>query len=142
MYDRLGGDEKAANVARHQDWRTVFNSLVMCLFTNVEPQAVVDLVNAACGLDWTIAELLRSGERGWNLKRVINKRLGLKRSNDTLPKTLLQPYEDASGETSAAPDLEKMLAAYYAPRGWDPLTGQPSTDKLNELSLDFTLGEL
>ena len=142
MYDRLGGDEKAANVARHQDWRTVFNSLVMCLFTNVEPQAVVDLVNAACGLDWTIAELLRSGERGWNLKRVINKRLGLKRSNDTLPKTLLQPYEDASGETSAAPDLEKMLAAYYAARGWDPLTGQPSTDKLNELSLDFTLGEL
>ena len=60
------GAEKAANVARHQDWRTIYNSLVMCIFANVSPQTQVDLLNPACGLDWDVDDLMRCGERGWN----------------------------------------------------------------------------
>ncbi|MCI0521097.1 MAG: aldehyde ferredoxin oxidoreductase, partial [Chloroflexi bacterium] len=46
FFDRQSGADKAANVARHQDWRTVFNSLIMCYFANVPPETVRDLVNA------------------------------------------------------------------------------------------------
>ena len=46
-FDRQAHAEKAANVARHQNWRTFFNSMVMCIFANVEPQMQVNLVNAA-----------------------------------------------------------------------------------------------
>ena len=136
FFERQAGAEKAANVARHQDWRTVFNALVMCTFANVEPQMQVDLINAACGLDWTIEDMPKSGERAWNLKRLINNRMGLTRANDKLPKTLLEPFPDG-GSAGFVPDFQRMLSAYYAARGWDPETGMPTLEKLTELGLDF-----
>ncbi|MDI6696481.1 MAG: aldehyde ferredoxin oxidoreductase family protein [Anaerolineales bacterium] len=142
-FDRLGGAEKACNVAIHQNWRTLQNSLVMCLFANLEPAMVLDLINAACGLGWDIADMLRCGERGWNLKRVINNRLGLTRTNDRLPKAFLQSYQDsASGERDFIPDFEAMLPAYYQARGWNWDTGRPNPEKLTELGLDFVIPDL
>jgi aldehyde:ferredoxin oxidoreductase len=126
--------EKAANVARHQDWRSVDNSLVMCIFANVEPQEKVNLINAACGLDWSIKDMMKFGERSWNLKRAINNRMGLRRANDRLPKALLEPFTDG-GSAGFSPDLEGMLYAYYLARGWDQETGRPSREKLMELGL-------
>jgi aldehyde:ferredoxin oxidoreductase len=140
--DRLGSEEKAANVAIHQNWRTVFNSLVTCIFANVEPQSLVDLINAACGFDWDIGQMLLCGERGWNLKRAINLRLGLRRADDRLPKAFLQPYSDALAEKRFAPDFEPMLEAYYQARGWDPLSGYPTQEKLMALGLDWVARDL
>jgi aldehyde:ferredoxin oxidoreductase len=143
FYQPRDGAEKAANVAIHQNWRTLFNSLVLCIFSNVAPETVLDLINAACGLNWSLEDMLRAGERGWNLKRAINNRLGLKRANDRLPKALLQPYADALGTDRAfAPDLEAMLQAYYLARRWDPLTGYPCLEKLLELGLNFVVKDL
>ncbi len=82
FFDRQGGVEKAANVARHQDWRTLANALVMCLFANVAPHDVLALINAACGTDYTLDDILRCGERGWNLKRLLNIKLGLSAKNE------------------------------------------------------------
>lgn len=139
-YDRHAGAEKAANVAIHQNWRTVNNALVMCIFSNTPPEMVLSLVNAACGLDWTLPDLLRCGERAWNLKRAINNRLGLNRSNDRLPKALCKPYTDSQpGDENQPPDFAPMLEAYYAARGWDPHTGYPTKSKLEELGLDFVV---
>jgi aldehyde:ferredoxin oxidoreductase len=132
---RHAGAEKAANVARHQDWRTVYNSLVMCIFANVPPQTQVDLINAACGCDWDIGEMLRCGERGWNLKRSINNRMGLTRANDKLPKALLEPLEEGGAEGYVIP-FDEMIKAYYGARGWDPGTGRPTREKLEALGLE------
>ncbi len=140
---RQAGAEKAQNVAIHQDWRTIANSLVLCVFANVPAETVVDLVNSACGLDWHIEDLMLTGERGWNLKRVINNRLGLTRKNDKLPKALLQPYFDhPAGAEGYAPDLEKMLKAYYEVREWDPKTGFPQKEKLISLGLEWLVEDL
>jgi len=132
------GARKAVNVARHQDWRTVFNSLVMCLFSNVGPDIVLNLINSACGLEWSVEEMLRSGERGFTLKRLINHRLGLTRADDTLPKRMLESYSDDPEQF--VPDFQTMLTAYYQARGWNPETGFPSEAKLNELGLGWVLG--
>ncbi|MEW5828346.1 MAG: aldehyde ferredoxin oxidoreductase family protein [Chloroflexota bacterium] len=141
FFDRQAGAEKAANVARHQDWRTVNNSLVLCVFANVPPQTALELLNAADGLDWELPDLLRAGERGWNLKRAINHRFGLTRSNDTLPKGILEPLPDGGAAGYVIP-FEAMLSAYYAARGWDPETGRPTRDKLHTLGLDDVAGDL
>jgi aldehyde:ferredoxin oxidoreductase len=127
--------EKSANVAKHQDWRTMFNTIVMCIFANVEPVEQVKLVNAACGLDWTLDEFMKAGERAWNLKRAINNRMGLNAGNDKLPKALLEPFTDG-GSAGFIPDIEGMLFTYYEVRGWDLETGKPSHAKLVELGLD------
>ncbi|HEY6072124.1 MAG TPA: aldehyde ferredoxin oxidoreductase C-terminal domain-containing protein, partial [Anaerolineales bacterium] len=133
--ERHAGAEKAGNVARHQDFRTVFNALTMCIFASVEPEAMVELVNAACGLDWRLEELMAFGERGWNLKRLINNRMGLDGSADRLPARLLEPLAEG-GAAGYIPDLGKMLYAYYMERGWDLSTGRPTREKLAELGLE------
>jgi len=140
-YDRHAQAGKAANVARHQNWRTFFNSVVMCIFANVDPQMQVDLVNAACGCEWTIEDMMRSGERGWNIKRAINNRMGLTRANDKLPKALLEPYQEG-GSAGFVPDFPAMLEEYYKARGWDLESGKPSKEKLLELGLDDVAKEL
>lgn len=138
QFSRQGGAEKAQNVAIHQNWRTVSNSLVICAFANVPPVSILDLVNAACGLSMSLEDLMLAGERGWNLKRLINNRLGLTRENDKLPKGLLQPYSDhPPGSDGYVPDFNKMIEAYYDVRGWDPTTGYPNKEKLLSLSLDW-----
>jgi aldehyde:ferredoxin oxidoreductase len=142
-FEACGGEEKAANVARHQDWRTVTNSLVLCFFANVAPETVLGLVNAACGLDWDLPSLMLAGERAWNLKRAINHRLGLTGRNDRLPKALLVPFvDDPLGEKGFVPDFGPMLAAYYAARGWEPDTGFPKPEKLVTLGLDWLVEDL
>ena len=134
FFDRHAGAEKAANVALHQDWRTVGNALVLCHFANVSPQTVLDLVNAACGLDWTLGELMRSGERAWNLKRTINIRLGLVAANDRLPEPILESLPDGGAKGYKVP-FDEMLSAYYAARGWDAKSGKPTSEKLESLGL-------
>jgi aldehyde:ferredoxin oxidoreductase len=141
FFDHHAQAEKAANVAKHQNWRTLFNAMVMCIFANVDPQMQVDLLNAACGLDWTLDDMMRCGERGWNIKRAINNRMGLTRANDKLPKAFLRPYKEGGAE-EFIPDIAAMLAAYYEARGWDSESGKPSKEKLMELGLDDVARDL
>jgi aldehyde:ferredoxin oxidoreductase len=134
-FSRHAGAEKAANVARHQDWRTVFNAMVMCLFANIEPALQVELINAACGLNWSLEEMMLAGERAWNLKRLINLRLGLRREHEKLPKALLQPYAEGGAAGYVIP-FDEMLQAYYQARGWDWQSGAPLPHTLRRLGLD------
>lgn len=133
--ERHGGSEKAHNVALHQNWRTVNNALVMCVLANVPPEMQVNLINAACGYDWNIDDMMRCGERGWNLKRAINNRLGLTRANDRLPKALLKPYK-TGGAAGFVPDFAGMLEKYFEARGWDWESGKPTRDRMHLLGLD------
>lgn len=139
-FGRHDNAQKSANVALHQNWRTIYNALIVCLFANVPPETLLSLVHQACGLDWQIEDLLHAGERAWNLKRAINHRLGLTKGNDTLPKPLLKPFLDSFD--GYAPDFQAMLEAYYIARDWDPETGRPSKEKLYHLGLDWVARDL
>ncbi len=136
FFDRHAGAEKAGNVVKHQNFRTVNNALVLCMFANVPPETMVELVNAACGYDLTLDDLLRCGERAWNLKRLINFNLGLTRANDRLPKPLLSAYDDGGAAGYIIP-FDEMMAAYYTAREWDPNTGAPSAQLLDKLGLQW-----
>ena len=141
-YSRHDGAEKAKNVALHQDWRTVCNSLVLCIFANLSPETILKLINAACGLDWDTHQMMIAGERGWTLKRAINNRLGLTAQNDSLPEQFQKPYADAQSNLGFVPSFSEMLAAYYSARQWDPETGYPTRGKLIELGLDWVAKDL
>lgn len=140
-FSRHDQAEKAGNVAKHQDWRSIFNSVLMCIFANVEPAEQVELINAACGMDWTVGDMMKAGERAWNLKRAINNRMGLNAGNDKLPRALLEPFPDG-GAAGFTPDLQGMLYAYYDHRGWDLDTGKPKREKLIQLGLDDVAKDL
>ncbi|HMN62685.1 MAG TPA: aldehyde ferredoxin oxidoreductase C-terminal domain-containing protein, partial [Anaerolinea sp.] len=127
---------KAALVARHQHWRTLNNSLVYCIFAVVPPATLGELLTQASGKAWTVEEMMKSGERAWNLKRVINLRFGLNPTNEKLPKLLLQPLHDG-GQQGFVPDVDLLLREYYAACDWERETGWPSQRKIAELGLDF-----
>ncbi|HJW84970.1 MAG TPA: aldehyde ferredoxin oxidoreductase family protein [Anaerolineae bacterium] len=132
---------KAVLVARHQNYVSLSDSLVTCLFARVPETTHLALYNAAVGLDWDIEQFMTAGARIWNLKRVINHRLGLTRENDTLPKLLRKPLPDGPN-AGHVPDYDLLMREYYAARGWDPITGCPTRTMLQALDLDFAADAL
>jgi len=127
-------EEKAMMTSRTMDWRTLYNSLIMCVFCNPPANQTLDMLNAATGWELQLTDLLPLGERAFNLKRLLNGKLGLTAQNDRLPKLLLQPLPDDAVETQV-PDMDILLSAFYRVRGWDPQTGMPTLQKQQELSL-------
>lgn len=133
-YDRHDGAEKVRNVIIHQNYRSIFNSLVMCYFANVEPESIKELLNSVTGFDQTVSELLLAGERIWNLKRLINFKLGFNITNEKLPESILIPYADGGSSGYELP-FEEMMENYYRYRDWSSISGYPSDQKLEALGL-------
>jgi len=133
--DRLDSSaQKAQIVARHQDWRSLYDAMVMCKLANPPLPMILGMLNAATGWGLEARDLALMGERIFNLKRLLNLRLGLDPAQDRLPPLLLQPLEQG-GTGGNVPDMELLLREYYAFRGWDPATGAPTEEKRKELGL-------
>ncbi len=135
-YDRFADEGAAAQAIAFQDYEGLYNPLGLCKFAGKVGalyERLPDLINAANGWDVTLEELRQIGERLFNLKRVINNRLGVTAADDTLPKRLLTPRP--SGEAAGkVPDLARQLRDYYALRSWDA-EGRPTPEKLAELGI-------
>ncbi len=128
---------KGLVAADFQNYLAVYNPLGLCKFIakgKVEPRHVAGLVNAALGWDWTGADVLHTGERLFNLKRLINLRLGITRADDTLPWRLRAESRPSGGAAGVLPDLDAMLEEYYQARGWTA-DGVPSPERLATLGL-------
>ncbi len=128
-------DGKAPFVVWHQNYRSMVDSSGMCNFVNVPLDVLPDTFAAATGKQRSLEELVQAGERIFNLKRLMNLKLGMvPRRDEVMPKLFTVPY--AEGATDGfVPDWERMLREYYATRDWDWDTGRPSTAKLAELGL-------
>jgi aldehyde:ferredoxin oxidoreductase len=124
----------AIEVLRHQNWRSFVDSSGSCLLVNSPIEELVEMVNAATGRDETVASLSQTGERIFNLKRLINLKLGLTRADEVLPKLLAQPLSDGNTE-GFVPDVDLMLREYYRERAWDITTGRPTPARLGMLGL-------
>ena len=126
--------EKAQIVARHQDWRSIYDALILCKFAALPADLIAKLINAATGWELTPQELLKTGERIFTMKRLINLRFGVTPEDDKLPSLLLKPLTEGATE-GKVPDLKMMLKEYYQFRNWDEATGEPTETKLTELGL-------
>lgn len=131
---------KSQIVANLQNWRTLYNSAIMCVFVNPTAPTLVKLLADATGWSSDIVWWLRTGERIFDLKRAFNNRLGLQRGNDRLPERMLIPM--ANGSRGRTPKMEMLLEEYYACRDWDWETGRPSRDKLVSLGMPEIAEEL
>ncbi|MBI9108817.1 MAG: aldehyde ferredoxin oxidoreductase family protein [Spirochaetales bacterium] len=127
--------EKAAIVARMQDWSCLFDSLCICKFARyggLMLQQTLDYLNASTGWDMDMEDFLKAGERIFNLKRLYNQKHGISRKDDTLPPRILTHRR--GGGTNELPPLNVMLSDYYDFRGWDEM-GRVTAKKLNELDI-------
>jgi aldehyde:ferredoxin oxidoreductase len=137
---RFASRGKARVVANLQDWRTLYNSAIMCVFVNPTPPLLAQLLAAATGGPPEVEWWQRAGERIFHLKRAFNNRLGIRRGNDRLPERMMLPM--ANGTQGRRPRMDILLSEYYRHRDWDWETGRPSAQKLEELGLEDVAEEL
>jgi aldehyde:ferredoxin oxidoreductase len=105
----------------------------------MEPERYAAIYSAGKGVETTADELMDVVHRIHTLQRAFNVREGLTRDEDTLPKRFLRepvPEGRFKGELIDPAKLEKMKTEYYAIQGWDPATGVPTPEMLEELGLN------
>jgi aldehyde:ferredoxin oxidoreductase len=123
----------------HQELLAAVDSLETCKFYcaflfAVGPEDLSQLFSAVKGLSINGKELLRIGERIYNLERLFNVREGISRKDDTLPRKLFSPIPSGptKGFHCSRDNLSKMLDEYYELRGWSK-GGIPTKKKKTEL---------
>ncbi|MEA2070401.1 MAG: aldehyde ferredoxin oxidoreductase C-terminal domain-containing protein, partial [Asgard group archaeon] len=118
-----------------QDLRGIDDSAVNCNFVTLPRISdYARFLNYATDFKYTPKEFMKTGERIFNLKRVISCKMGITRNDDYLPKHVLKVLDN--GITAGVKlQLEKNLQEYYKYRGWDWETGQPTKEKLEELGI-------
>lgn len=136
LIDRFQVQGKSSFVILHQNAAASIDSLVICKFTNmaVADEYFARTLSAVTGVPYATGELIRVGERIWNLERLYNLREGFTAADDTLPPRLLNEPVGAGPSKGWVSKLEPMLREYYRSRGWDA-QGVPNPAKLEELGL-------
>lgn len=104
------------------------------------PDDMAEMLKAATGWDYDIAEILKVGERRLNMMRAFNAREGFDRDLDKLPVKFATPLKGTGPSAGVIWDpnlLEEMKDLYYQMAGWETKTGNPSLGKLTELGLEW-----
>lgn len=130
-----------------EDALTVFDAIGGCKFMGIllTAEDIVGLISSATGWDFSVADFRQSGERIYNLARALSAREGASRAADILPARLTQdplPGGPAEGMLIESETLEELKDAYYGMRGWDPVLGIPTEDKLRQLALDDLIADV
>ncbi|TEB08411.1 putative oxidoreductase YdhV [Pelotomaculum schinkii] len=134
--DPLATADKAMWLKIFQDLTAVIDSAGICLFTSfaIGLPEISSMLRTAVGWDYSDEEILKAGERIWNLEKLFNLKAGFTKADDTLPDRLLkEPVKDGPAKGKVA-ELDVMLPEYYTLRGWDA-EGVPAEEKLKELSI-------
>lgn len=130
-------DGKSEWVVHEQHRSTSHDATGLCLFTGFAGgtlETFIPLVAAATGIDYTLDDFVKIGEKTWNLERLWNLKAGLTKADDNLPKRLLEEPHTEGPSQGVTVDLDAMLPIYYQERGWDG-EGVPTEEKLAELGL-------
>lgn len=85
------------------------------------------------GMNMTLGRMKEIGERGYNLERMFNIRMGLTEKDDALPKRLTDDPQIPGNPKSRVP-LARLKRTYYGIRGWDT-SGGPTKRKQKSLKL-------
>ncbi|MDP2729189.1 MAG: aldehyde ferredoxin oxidoreductase family protein [Dehalococcoidales bacterium] len=139
---------KGVEVALDHYLRAFINSIEVCKRTAdsrggpIRDELLADIVPAVTGVDMNIDDFLKVGERITNVERLINIREGVRRKDDTLPRSYFVEEETPWGPTGINEDkFQAMLDEYYRFQSWDH-EGIPTRQKLEELGLGYAAEQI
>ncbi len=127
-------DGKAGHTKIFQDRFAAVDSLIVCKFAffGAGEEEYANILSAVTGVEYSSEDLMRAGERIWNLERLYNLREGFTRADDTLPARFFNDAID--NRVISREEFQKTLDEYYRMRGWDE-QGIPTERLLKELQL-------
>ncbi|MGQ4809818.1 hypothetical protein NKDENANG_03253 [Candidatus Entotheonellaceae bacterium PAL068K] len=135
---------------KNQHFTAVGDSLTQCRFVSERGfgsmlnEQYSRMINAVTGWALSLEDVERIGERIWNLERAFNVREGIRRHQDVLPhRVMYEPVPEGMHQGMHCPpeELNAMLDAYYALRGWTP-EGIPTPETLAALGLASLVNDL
>jgi len=137
----IDNPEFAKDVAISQNLSEINNALGICRQTVSSGSQIMenlfelllDEIYYLTEIKLTLKELMKIGERIFNLKRVFNNKCGITNKDDRIPPRLKFPLEKGRIKDKVL-KIDLMLEEYYKFRGWDE-NGVPTKDKLSELKI-------
>jgi aldehyde:ferredoxin oxidoreductase len=133
--DPLDWEGKGELVMIFQNVHAFSDSLNLCKFSafaeGVDEYA--QQYSAMVGIPFTGEDVLKTGERIYNLERHYNNLAGFGEGSDTLPRRFTEEPSDQPGSEGHVCELELMLGEYYEKRGW--VNGVVPPSKLEELGI-------
>ncbi|MCS6881951.1 MAG: aldehyde ferredoxin oxidoreductase C-terminal domain-containing protein, partial [Chloroflexaceae bacterium] len=111
------------------------DSLDLCKFSAFAEGAAEYAAQYAAmtGVPFTAEDVLKAGERIYNLERYYNNLAGFREGSDYLPARFTQEPSTMPGSQGHVCELEPMLEEYYRARGW--VNGVVPEAKLRELGI-------
>jgi len=147
----IGSYEKATAVVYYQDIYTLADCLQICKFVTshnghgVNISDMARLFYTVTGLEVDEKEMRSIAQRVYTIERCYSAREGMDKKDDFIQGRMgteavqTGPFK---GERLERDKFEKMLENYYSLRGWDPNTGIPTINTLEELGLQEVAKEL
>jgi aldehyde:ferredoxin oxidoreductase len=133
--DRLQAEGKGELLAIFQDLHSFGDSMDICKFSSFSENAehYAEQYSSMTGIPMTADDVLKAGERIYNLERYYNNLAGFdKLEDDFLPKRFTE--EPATGNSAGlVSQMDTMLKEYYEVRGWKD--GVVPEEKLRELEI-------
>jgi aldehyde:ferredoxin oxidoreductase len=133
--DRLAINDKAKWVKTFQDLFAVVDSLSICKFATfaLGAKEITELTNHVTGWNWSPEDMMKAGERIYNLERMFINREGFAGKDDTLPTRFLEtPMPDGASKGYTV-KLSDMISDYYRLRRW--VDGKPTPENVKELGI-------
>jgi len=133
--DPLAWEGKGELTKIFQDIHAFSDSLDLCKFSAfaMGMDEYTAQYAAFCGIDFSVEDGLKAGERVYNLERYYNNLAGLAEGSDYLPRRFTHEASTEAGSVGHVCELDLMLADYYAARGWEK--GIVPEAKLRELEI-------
>ena len=135
VVDPLKWEGKGELMMIFQNVHAVTDCLDVCKFSTFAESmdAFAAQFAAVTGAPCTAGDLLKAGERVYNLERYYNNLNGIAGKDDSLPERFLKEPSQEPGSMGQVCELDKMLAEYYKARGW--VDGVVPEAKLRELEI-------
>ena len=146
--DRFEIRGKHEYIRDFQNTLAVVDSMIMCKFGSRygyldDPTIIAHALTVVTGYEYSGEEILKIGDRIWNMERLYLLREGYTSKDDTLPERFFTEPVDVGNGQKRAIDREEFHQAirdWYLARGWDE-NGRPTREKLEELGLDEYIGK-
>lgn len=137
--DRLQPEGKGELLKIFQDLHAFSDSLDLCKFSAFSENAdlYAQQYSAVVGVEMDGEDIMKAGERIYNLERYFNNLAGFGGEDDRLPKRFLEEPATGGSEGEVS-HLDQMLAEYYEARGWE--NGVVPKQKLAELGISEEIG--
>jgi len=114
----------------------------MCKFVMMSGALpLIDFINALTGWDFSLDEMLLTGERIQSARQLFNIREGIQPVDFRLPERVSKPAETGPFKHVSI-DFSELRKQYYDAMNWDVETGYPKRDRMRELGMTSLLANV